>query len=458
MKLEKFFRLHKFSLFLLITGLLFYASFAYDLEREDFIKLFMLYSGLFFLSWKLIQIEKVNFWFLAIAALLFRLVFIGTIPNLSQDFYRFIWDGRMLLSGHNPYIYLPQELMITGTAPIVGAAELYNGMGSLSAGNYTNYPPLNQLIFAFAGFFAGKSILGPVIVMRLVMIAADIGVLFLGKKLLESFGLPGHRIFWYILNPLVIIELTGNLHFEGVMAFLLLLSIYLLHRRKWVLSAVAMGASVLLKLIPLIFLPFLLFYFIKSRDPQKSLGWIWLFIYYLIVGVVIVIGFLPFLSEEFINGFSSSIALWFQKFEFNASIYYIVRWIGFHVKGYNIIETAGKVLPVIIILLFAALAFLRRKTSTQGLITTMLFAATIYFFLSTTVHPWYLITLLLLSVFTQYRYMLIWSFLVILSYYTYSNPDFQENLWLVAVQYLIVMGYFGWELFRKKESQGEVMS
>lgn len=457
MELGKFIRLHKFSLLLLISGLLFFASFAYDLEREDFIKLLTLYAALFFISWKLVQLEKVNFWFLAVAALLFRLIFIAAVPNLSQDFYRFIWDGRMLLEGLNPYIYLPEDLIKAGSAPIPGAVELYKGMGTLSAGNYTNYPPLNQLIFALAGLLAGKSILGSVIVMRLVVIAADIGVLFLGKKLLESFGLQGHRIFWYILNPLVIIELTGNLHFEGVMVFLLLLSVYLLHRQKWIWSAVAMAASILLKLIPLIFLPFLIFYFLRSRNSENSLGWSKLIKYYLIVGSVVIIGFFPFLSAEFLNGFTSSMALWFQKFEFNASIYYVIRWIGFQVKGYNIIETAGKFLPVIIILILGLLAFFRRKYSTQYLITTMLFAITAYFFLSTTVHPWYLITPLFLSIFTRYRYMLVWSFLVVLSYHTYSNPEFEENLWLVAIQYIFVMGYFGWELFKKNDSLGELV-
>src|SRR5690606_1412217 len=130
-----------FSLLLLISGMLFYASFAFDLEREDFLKLLTLFAALFFISWKLIQLEKVNFWFLAIAALLFRLMFIAAVPNLSQDFYRFIWDGRMLLEGLNPYIYLPEDLIKAGSAPIPGAVELYKGMGTLSAGNYTNYPP-----------------------------------------------------------------------------------------------------------------------------------------------------------------------------------------------------------------------------------------------------------------------------------------------------------------------------
>ena len=325
MELGKFFRLHKFSLFLIITGLLFYASFAYDLNREDFIKLFMLYSGLFFISWKLVQLEKVNFWFLVTAALLFRLVFIGAIPNLSQDFYRFIWDGRMLLEGLNPYIYLPKDLIANGTAPISGAAELYKGMGNLSAGNYTNYPPLNQLIFVISSLTAGKSILGSVIVMRLVIIAADLGVLFLGKKLLESFGLPGHRIFWYILNPLVIIELSGNLHFEGVMLFFLIWSIYLLKNNKWILSAVIFGLSVLLKLLPLIFLPLFFRYFIRRNSVEKITGTGKLFSYYLIVLLVVLVGFLPFLSSEAVANFGSSIGLWFQKFEFNASVYYLIR-------------------------------------------------------------------------------------------------------------------------------------
>lgn len=455
MELGKFIRFHKFSLLLLLSGLLFYAAFAYDLQREDFTKLLTLYAALFFISWKLIQLEKVNFWFLAIAAWLFRVIFIAAVPNLSQDFYRFIWDGRMLLEGLNPYIYLPHDLMAKAAAPIAGATGLYSGMGDLSAGNYTNYPPLNQLIFALAGLLTGKSILGSVIVMRLVILAADIGVLYFGKKLLESLKLPGNRIFWYILNPLVIIELNGNLHFEGVMVFFLLLAIYLLHTGKWVWSAVAMAASVLIKLIPLIFLPFLIAYFLRWQDSQKSLGWTRLIGYNLIVGLTVLIGFLPFVSAEFLDGFTSSIALWFQKFEFNASIYYFVRWIGFQVKGYNIIETAGKVLPVIVILIVAALAVFRRKHSTQGLIITMLFAMTAYFFLSTTVHPWYLITPLFLSIFSQYKYMLVWSLLVVLSYYTYSNPEFNENLWLVTIQYVIVMGYFGWELFRKNESLGE---
>lgn len=440
-----FFRLHKISLLLLLSACLFYFSFAYDLVRADFTKLLMLYLALMFLSWKFLQVEKRNFWFLAGAAVLFRLIFIAAIPNLSQDFYRFIWDGRMLLEGWNPFLYLPKDLIAEGSAPIGNAPELVRGMGELSAGNYTNYPPLNQLLFALAGVFAGKSILGSVIILRLIIISADIGILYFGKKILEHLNLPVHRIFWFILNPLVIIELTGNLHFEGVMLFFLIWSLYLLLNRKWIFSAVTFAASILVKLIPLIFLPLLIRYFIKNKDQELG---IWRLIgFYLLVGLTVIAGFIPFLSSEFLGHFGSSMALWFQKFEFNASIYYLIRWIGYQGTGYNIIATTGKVLPVVVVLILGILTYFRRNNSLRELITTLLFGITIYFLFSTTIHPWYLATPLLLSVFTRFKFMLVWPIVVILSYSTYSNPEFMENLWLIALEYLLVFAYIGYEFF-----------
>ncbi len=443
---------HKTPLLLVFTAGLFYVSFSYDLVRNDFIKLITLYTGLFFLSWKLLQLEKNNFWFLSGAAFLFRLIFIGALPNLSQDFYRFIWDGRMLVAYWNPYLYLPGNLIKEGTAPIAQALELYAGMGELNAGNFTNYPPLNQLIFATAGLFAGKSILVSVIVLRLIIIAADLGTLYFGKKLLENLDLPAGRIFLYILNPFVIIELTGNLHFEGVMLFFLIWSLYLLHKKKWILSAVVFAASVSMKLIPLIFLPLLLRYF-TSENYQNRFNFGKLILYYLVVVVFVILSFLPFLSSSLISNFSGSIGLWFQKFEFNASVYYLVRWIGFQVKGYNIIETAGKVLPVIVFLILISLAVFRKNNTTQRLITTMLLGISVYFFLSTTVHPWYIATPMLLSVFTRYRFALIWSFLAIFSYFGYNNAVFYENLWVVAFEYIVVIGVFLFEILNEKKTK-----
>jgi hypothetical protein len=452
--MSDFFKNHKFSIFLLLTGIAFYGSFAYELNRADFIKLIGLYTGLFFISFKLIQLEKSNFWFLAGVAVLFRFVFIAATPNLSQDFYRFIWDGQLILEGINPYLSVPNDLKEFSTALELTNQKLINGMGSLSAGNFTSYPPVNQLLFAISTFLGGKSILGSVIAMRVFIILADLGTLYFGRKLLLKLNLPGHQIFWFILNPFIIIELTGNLHFEGVILFFLLWSIYLLHQKKWIWSAILLGISVSVKLLPLLFLPLLWNYFIKNRKIENSdipgLNFKKLLGYYLMVGLIVLASFLPFFSSEFISNFSASIALWFQKFEFNASVYYVIRWIGFQLKGYNIIASAGKILPLLVILILSGLAFFKRNNSTQKLIETMLVGVSAYFFLATTVHPWYIATPLLLSVFTKFRFALVWSFLVMLSYSAYTKNGFQENYWLIAVEYILVIGIFVLEIFKPK--------
>lgn len=449
--MSDFFKNHKFSILLLLTGIAFYGSFAYDLNRADFIKLISLYTGLFFISFKLIQLEKSNFWFLAGVAVLFRLVFIAATPNLSQDFYRFIWDGQLILDGINPYLSVPNDF---SPALSLRQQNLIEGMGSLSAGNFTSYPPVNQLLFAISTFLGGKGILGSVIAMRVFIILADLGTLYFGRKLLLKLNLPGHQIFWFILNPFIIIELTGNLHFEGVMLFFLTWSIYLLHQKKWIWSAILLGISVSIKLLPLLFLPLLLNYFIKNRGNENSdipgLNFKKLLGYYLMVGLIVLASFLPFFSSEFISNFSASIALWFQKFEFNASVYYVIRWIGFQLKGYNIIASAGKILPLLVILILSGLAFFRRNYSIQKLIETMLMGVSAYFFLATTVHPWYIATPLLLSVFTKFRFALVWSFLVMLSYSAYTKNGFQENYWLIAVEYILVIGIFLLEIFKPK--------
>ena len=436
---------HKLSLLLVIISAVLYFVFAYHLERTDYLKLVSLYAVLFVLFYKLIQLNKKSTRFLIAIAFLVRALFILAIPNLSQDFYRFIWDGRMILEGYNPYLYTPESFISIGQFPITQAQELYVGMRELNGSHFTNYPPVNQLCFSIAALFTGKSIVGSALVLRLLIIAADFGTLYFGTKLLEKLKLPIHNIFWFILNPFIIIELTGNLHFEGVMIFFLVWSLYLLHSHKWKWAAVAFALSIATKLVPLMFLPLFFWWFYKrgtnnetviasktSRSHKKENKTKWipafavitnLILFYLIIGLTTLILFAPFFSTQFVENYSKTVGLWFSNFEFNASIYYIARAIGYWLTGYNEIAIIGKALPVITVLYILYLSFFRKNTDTKRLITAMLFCFTFYLFLSTTVHPWYIATILILSVFTNYRFPLVWSFIVIISYLAYANAD-----------------------------------
>jgi hypothetical protein len=453
--MPNFVKSHGIALLLALLSTLFYVSFAYDLVRSDFIELITLFSALFFLAYKIIQISKGHFWILVGIGIVFRLVFIAALPNLSQDFYRFIWDGRLLLQGFNPYLFAPQEFFNNPNfsfdklgLTISEAEKLYADMGELNASHFSNYPPVNQLFFLIAALFAKNSIFGSVIILKLIMILADLGILYFGRKLLASLHLDPKTIFWYFLNPFIIIELTGNLHFEGVMLFFVVWSLYLLQKDKWFWAAILLGVSISVKLIPILFLPLFYRWFVNKKSFGKRFKKLILF--YLIVAASVFLAFLPFFSSEFISNYSATLALWFQDFEFNASIFYIIRWIGFEIVGWNVIETAGKILPLIVVVFVLVLSFFRKNKSPQQLITAMLFGISFYFLLSTTVHSWYITTPLLLSVFTKYRFPIVWSFVVMLSYSAYGSEGFSENLQLVFLEYTVLIGFAMWELFLKK--------
>ena len=58
--------------------------------------------------------------------------------------------------------------------------------------------------------------------------------------------------------------------------------------------------------------------------------------------------------------------------------------------------------------------------------------------MSTTVHPWYIINLVIISVFTGYIYPIIWSFTCLLSYSAYKDSGVEEEPLLILIEYLIV--------------------
>jgi hypothetical protein len=445
-RLLKYWNLHRVPILLAVLSSALYFVFAYHLERTDFIKLLTLCAALFFLCFKLVQFEKWNFKFLLTIGILFRLVFLFTQPNLSQDFYRFIWDGELINQGVNPYLFTPNEIM-SRVIPVLNQetiiqipnqVELYEGMGSLSARHFSNYPPLNQLFFALAALLGGKSILGSVIAMRGTIILADIGIFYFGRKLLKNINQSPHLIFWYFLNPLVIVELTGNLHFEGLMLFFFVWALYLLSIHKWQWAAVVYACSISVKLVPLLFLPL----FLKHFKLKKTIG------FYAIIGLSCLLLFAPFYSSEFIDHYSKTIGLWFSNFEFNAGLWNAIKHLGiqFDAKPWELIKSYGKITPAMTIVIVLLFTFLRKNEKLPVLISSMLWVLTLYYFIATTVHPWYVIFLVVLTAFTKYRYAFIWSAAVVLSYYAYSQADFKESLWLLTVEYLAVFSFLIYEL------------
>lgn len=413
---------------ILLTSLIAYISISYFIPRTNFVALFstftFLFLGYIFLLKAYTEDNKRVFF---VSGIIFRLALLFFIPNLSDDFYRFIWDGQLIKLGINPLQYLPSELI--GNLPNreqIIMPILYDGLNATNT--YTCYPPLNQVFFYLGAIFSKWGLLYSVIAMKAVILFAEIGNYYLLKKLLVKLNVPVKNMFLYWLNPLIIIEFTGNMHYEGIMIFLLLCSFLTLLNNRFILSAIFFALSVSVKLIPLMFLPAYLWY----------LGFKKWFLYSTIVMLLTVLFFLPFLGFNSYFNFFTSLDLYFQKFEFNASIYYLIREIGYWYKGYNIIQTAGIYMLIISFVSIVYIGIMTKNKEFTNMLKSMLFMISIYYFLSLIVHPWYIGTLIMFSVFTNYSYSIMWSFLIFLSYATYQTSAYTENMILLTVEYLLV--------------------
>ena len=116
----------------------------------------------------------------------------------------------------------------------------------------------------------------------------------------------------------------------------------------------------------------------------------------------------------------------------------------------------GGPLPSLAVLAFLLIVFLaaaEKDRSWRKFFLSMQWTLTIYFLLATTVHPWYITTLVMIAVVTGYQYPIVWSLFIALSYSTYQSAPYQENLWFVAFEYLMVLSVMFFEVytnFRKK--------
>ena len=430
-------RIFTFSLVGIVLLVLTYLL-GYGVDQSDFSKLityysifFIFYVGVFYF----LKAEKIVWYFIGLGILL-RLILVFSFPNLSDDIYRFIWDGRLIHNGINPFNHLPGYFLESGHEVAGITLDLFEKLNSPEY--YTIYPPVSQAIFSFACWVSPNSYFGSALVMKAFMFLFECGSIYLIVQLLRHFSLPLKNVLIYTLNPLIVLEITGNLHFEGAMIFFLLLAIWLLVKKREHLSAIAFALSITSKLLPLMFLPFLI----------RRLGWknsIW---YFLILGLTLLVCFSPLLNQTFINNFANSLDLYFQKFEFNASFYYLLRWIGMQVRGYNMIHTIGPLLGLIVLATISYRAYSENKIAYENIFSAFLFAICTYLFLATTIHPWYVAMPLVLCTFTRFRFPILWSGLIMLTYINYSYPDYFENLWVVGFEYFMVFGYLGFELRR----------
>ena len=148
------------------------------IPRNNFIQFFSIFSILFISYYFLVK--NISLKQGIGLAILLRIIALLSTPELSDDFYRFIWDGTLTVNNINPYLYTPQHAFNTGLLCGKNFSFLIEKMNSPNY--FTVYPPLNQFLFAASVFIFGsaKGLLSAVGI-KFWIFLAEIGTILLLK-------------------------------------------------------------------------------------------------------------------------------------------------------------------------------------------------------------------------------------------------------------------------------------
>ena len=318
-----------------------------------------------------------------VVALAMRLAVIGVTPTLSDDLYRYVWDGKVAAHGIDPYAYAPADTALAALRdrtiqPRINHPDLR-----------TIYPPVAE-----AGFALVASIAPTVRAMKLWIVLNDLAlvsvlVVWLGRRGLSPLGAIA-----YAWNPLVVIEYAGSGHHDPTALLWLVVALAFADERP-VLSALALSAAALVKLFPLLALPFLF-----RHWPWRAR---------LVALFCLVAGLGSFAQRAL--GPASGLAAFSQVWRNNDSLFTLLE---------GLVTPGGARVAAMALLGAFAIVLLFRSTETATATRRMMRASVL---LGPVAHPWYFGWPLALEPLQPSAPWLLLSCLAILSYGPLAVPS-----------------------------------
>ncbi len=389
-----------------ITGL---AVFARDRSLLPYLLLFAGLCGvLVVVLWRRNDLTTGHVLLLAVLA---RLALAWLPPSLSDDAYRYVWDGRVQHEDINPYRYVPADSALSSLHddPVYGLLN--------SKAYYSVYPPVSQGIFWVGTAPGPETWQRGYYLIKILFILFELAAVWLLARLVAP-----RWLLLYALSPLVLLETAGQAHTEAAMLFFLVAAVYAARRGHGAVAAAALTLAGWVKLYPLVLLPFL----------WRRFGWraVWP-----AIGVSLLVG-LPYAAPYVVPNVLSSLDLYARLFEFNAGLYYAVKGVFQAVTGADWSKQVGPMMRLLflagLLLLYVLDARYRWPLSRAMLVTLGL-----YLVLATTVHPWYLVSLLGLAALLE-RPAWHWHWLGLCSLGTYA-------LYVGGPYWVfVVLGWVGW--------------
>jgi len=207
-----------------------------------------------------------------------RIAAMTVVVPLSDDLYRYAWDGSVQAAGVSPYRYAPAEAgdvealadrrtdwLFPDAVEGGDTCELIRRGDDCTRINRpdvrTIYPPVAQAWF-LAGHLAGASQLRD-LGWQVVALVPDVGTCVLLWLVLVRSGRDPRWVAAFAWSPVAVLEGVQNAHVDGLATFFVVLAVALAGRRP-AASGAALGAAAMVKLYPALLLPVLL-----ARRPLR---------------------------------------------------------------------------------------------------------------------------------------------------------------------------------------------
>lgn len=385
-------------------------------------------------------------------AVLFRLLLLFTTPTLSDDVYRYLWDGYVAHQGVSPYAYA------------INSPEL-DYLDNPIRAQANNAWMASPYLPAAQGIFWGVTAVAPLrpLFLQITMTLFDLGSGFLIARLLALAALPPRRLILYLWHPLIIVETTHAAHLDAWMIFLTLLAItFTIHNSPFTINHSQLttnhSPSSPHSLIPPLTLAFATLTKIIPALLSPILFWHWTWTQRLLYGLLTIVLLIPFGLQAGWGltgaldgtGLFGALRIYGRQWNFNSGIFHWLEvWLG--QQGVAHATDTGKLIVFGLIGLLLTAVFLLARTRLAPRDTLRLMAVPLmgYVLLTPTLHPWYTLILLAFLPFLppapgkgRWRWLLVapWLYLsgaLIFSYLTYLDPlNFGELEWVRQLEWL----------------------
>jgi hypothetical protein len=249
--------------------------------------------------------RRATLWIVLAAACVFRLTLVPMYPSLSDDLFRYRWDGIIQQAGWNPYTIAPEDRRLLGFRddwwPQVSNQEMPN-----------IYPPVTELVLRATAAFSHHPL-----AFKAPFLLSEGLLLVLLAIWIRRTGRRSFTLAIYAWNPLVVVEFAASGHNDPLAMLFSVAALLLIIERRVTVSTLALGAAVLSKFFPILLAPL----WLRQTDwPRNARPWVGL----ALSGVMAAVASWPYRAAW--PGILHLFSRYRQHWVNNAGLYTILGW------------------------------------------------------------------------------------------------------------------------------------